>query len=67
VPGLIAAALMMWIAWQHNAQGEIHNQATGIDWPYWLLIGASWFVVFSGIPILVSLVLWLRSRLFRRP
>lgn len=66
LPGLIVAALVMWIAWEHNAQGEIHNEETGIDWAYWFLIGASWFVVISGIPVFVSLLLWLGLRFFCR-
>jgi len=41
--GLLVAIAAMTAAWQHNAQGEIHD-ASGIDWGYWFLIGLSWFV-----------------------
>ena len=62
LPGLIMAGLMMWAAWDHNAQGEIHNKDTGVDWAYWFLIGASWFAAVSVIPLLVVTALWLGSR-----
>ncbi len=43
VGGLIVGGLMMLAAWEHNPQGAIHNEH-GIEWRYWLLIGASWFL-----------------------
>ncbi len=62
--GLICAAFMMYVAWQHNAQGEIHNEE-GIDWVYWLLIGLSWFFVTVAIPYLIALAIFLWQRLIR--
>lgn len=47
--GLVAAGLMMYVAWQHNAQGEVHEES-GVHWLYWLGIGVSWLVVVS-LPI----------------
>jgi hypothetical protein len=48
---LIVSAVIMYIAWDHNAQGEIHGES-GISWGYWLLIGLTWFV-----PVAASLSL----------
>lgn len=45
--GLVVAALVMYIAWDHNAQGEIHNES-GVGWSYWLLMGLGWFVPVAG-------------------
>ena len=41
--GLVVAGFMMYIVWDQNAQGEIHDD-NGIDWGYWLLIGFLWFI-----------------------
>jgi len=66
VPGFLVGAFAMWAAWQHNSQGEIHSNETGIDWPYWFFIGASWFIVVSGILLLVSFIFWMAYRFFCR-
>ena len=64
--GLIVATTIMYVAWEHNAQGEIHNEA-GISWGHWLLIGTGWFVLVAA-PLslvfgsLLALVSNLRSR-----
>ena len=50
--GAIVAALVMWAAWSHNMQGQIHNEAR-IDWLYWSLIGFSWFLPTSLICALI--------------
>jgi hypothetical protein len=42
--GALVSAAIMYFAWQHNAQGEIHGEGN-IEWGYWLQIGASWFLV----------------------
>ena len=55
--GLAVGVAIMYAAWDHNAQGEIHSK-TEVNWGYWLLIGASWFV-----PVAVSLSLFLGSLL----
>ena len=41
--GLLVAAAMMYVAWQHNPQGEIYDES-GVDWGYWLIIGVTWFL-----------------------
>jgi hypothetical protein len=46
--GVLVAVAVMHIAWKHNAHGEIHLGGE-IDWAYWLLIGASWFLVSATI------------------
>lgn len=50
--GLFLAFFSMYAAYQHNPQGEIHQNGS-IDWSYWLLIGFSW--VF--LPLLVAFIL----------
>ena len=60
--GLLVAALMMSVAWQHNSQGEIHSDGV-IDWNYWLLIGFSWFL---PVFIISGLFGWLIVRLLRQ-
>jgi hypothetical protein len=57
---------MMWAAWEHNPQGEIHDVERGIAWSYWLLIGASWFALISGGVTLMALFSWLGARLLQR-
>jgi hypothetical protein len=52
VSGLLVAALVMYVAWQHNAQGEIHDEF-GVHWGYWLLVGFSWFV---PVAVTISLI-----------
>ena len=60
--GFVVAVCAMYAAWSHNPQCEIHCQDY-IDWKYWLLIGASWFVVvFVSIFALVESVLFLVKR-----
>ena len=48
---------MMYVAWQHNAQGEIHAGAT-VYWFYWFGIGASWFVPVALVSGLITWVVW---------
>ena len=38
--GFVVAGLLMWMAWVHNPQCEIHCAEQGIDWVYWLTLGA---------------------------
>lgn len=45
--GSAVGAFMMYAAWQHNPQGSIHDEG-GVDWGYWLLIGASWLAAAGG-------------------
>lgn len=39
--GFAMAGLLMWMAWKHNPQCEIHCAEQGIDWGYWLALGAA--------------------------
>jgi hypothetical protein len=46
--GGLAAAAVMYVAWQHNPQGEFHEEINGvlsIHWGDWLRVGLSWFAV----------------------
>lgn len=52
--GLCLGALMMYAAWDHNPQGEFHDE-TGIHWLTWLGIGFSWLVAVAGIPCLMAM------------
>lgn len=63
--GVVVAALMMYVAWEHNPQGEFHDE-TGIHWFYWLGIGFSWFATIAGLPCLIAAAVSLISFLFRR-
>ena len=45
---------MMYVAWQHNPQGEFHDTA-GINWLNWLAIGFSWFI--PSIPVCAVLII----------
>jgi hypothetical protein len=61
--GLILGAIMMNIAWKHNAQGEIYTNKT-VDFSYWLLIGFSWFVFgFIVVFLLVKIINYLKKGL----
>jgi mannose/fructose/N-acetylgalactosamine-specific phosphotransferase system component IIC len=51
--GFFTMAVMMYIAWEHNAQSEIHSPGK-IDWGYWSLIGFSWFIPVFFLVTLVS-------------
>lgn len=51
--GLALGAAMMYMAWLHNPQCEIHCGELGISWGYWLLIGASWLVAGFLLSLLV--------------
>ena len=44
VPVLAIAALMMYVGWQHNSQGEFHEQGV-IHWAAWLAVGWTSFLV----------------------
>ena len=54
--GLASGALVMWMAWQHNPQCEIHCAETGIDWAYWLTLGAGAGLLGFFFCLLLSLV-----------
>jgi len=61
--GLILGAIMMNIAWEHNAQGEIYTNET-IDFSYWFLIGISWFILgFIVMFLLMKIISYLKKGL----
>ena len=49
IVGLSVGAVMMWIAWNHNSQGEFHEAGT-IHWAPWLAVGWTWALVVA-IPV----------------
>lgn len=51
--GVLVAAAVMYVSWQHNPQGEIHNEL-GVSWGYWFLVGFGWFVATAVTISLVS-------------
>lgn len=56
--GVVVRGLMMYIAWQHNPQGEFHD-VDGVHWLSWLAIGLSWFAPVFVVAIMVIGVVWL--------
>ena len=54
--GVISALFMMYIAWKHNPQYEIHEKEV-IDFGYWITIGISWFLLaFVVVFVLMKIV-----------
>ena len=53
LPGLLLGGFMMYVAWEHNPQGEFHEQAL-IHWDAWLGIGLSWSVAVTAICALIT-------------
>lgn len=69
--GIAVGAVMMYIAWDHNPQCEIQCVHEGVHWGYWLLLGASWFILtFASTFVPLVVFRWLshlvRSRLRSR-
>ncbi len=59
--GLFFGVAMMYIAWDHNSQCEVHCAGV-IHWGYWLQIGGSWFVIGSlSLAVLVGALSWLSA------
>ena len=52
--GLVVAAFMMYVGWQHNSQGEFYDE-TGIHWGYWLFVGFTWFITVTFVPYAIAL------------
>ncbi len=63
--GALVAAAMMYIAWGHNSQGEIHDEA-GIYWGYWFFLGGTWFIAIGVVPSVFASLIFYLSRLSRR-
>ena len=58
--GLLLGGLVMWMAWQHNQQCEIHCAEQGIDWVYWLTLGAGgWLLGFFPCMLSASVLILL--------
>jgi hypothetical protein len=62
--GVALGAFMMYVGWQHNSQGEFHDE-TGVHWGYWLFLGFSWFIVITGIPYAIALAVFIRRFIIR--
>ncbi|MDQ2694546.1 MAG: hypothetical protein M3Z21_04040 [Pseudomonadota bacterium] len=46
ISGVAAGGMMLWIGFQHNAQGEFFNTITNeVDYIYSLFVFGAWFVV----------------------
>ncbi len=59
--GIVLALFMMYIAWEHNPQCEIHEKEV-IDFEYWFTIGISWFLLaFVVVFILMTIVKYVYS------
>jgi hypothetical protein len=66
VVGWLCAALLMWVAWQESAQCEIHCPELGVDWGYWLTLGAAGGVMgVAACMALGALAIWI-ARLLRK-
>ena len=58
--GVLLGGALMWMAWQHNAQCEIHCAEQGIDWVYWLTLGAGgWLLGFFPCMLSASVLILL--------
>ena len=59
---LCVGALMSWVAWEHNSQGEIHDGGV-IDYGYLMMIFGSWVLMVMGAisPFLIGWM-WIKSR-----
>jgi len=61
----VFATLMMYVAWEHNSQCEIHDNGI-IDFSYLFTIGISWFLLgFIALFLLMNIVGYLRKGLNR--
>ncbi|TVT47116.1 MAG: hypothetical protein FHK82_18200 [Sedimenticola thiotaurini] len=52
--GLAAGALVMYLAWQHNPQCEIHCDG-GVYWSFWFMLGLS---AFTPVFLVVICLVW---------
>ena len=61
--GVLLGGALMWMAWQHNAQCEIHCPELGVDWGYWLTLGGAGLVLgFVLSMALGGLLLWVLQK-----
>jgi len=57
----VISLFMMYVAWEHNPQGEIYTNET-INFSYWFLIGFSWFPLgFIAMFLLISIINYLKK------
>ncbi len=69
-----AGGLAMYVAWQHNPQGEFYEYSGAdaaspklIHWGYWSLLGLTWFAaVFVPLSLVGTGVIALSHHLDRR-
>ena len=55
--GMVVAAAMMYIAWQHNPQGAF-REPERVHWGDWLTVGLSWFFVIAvGVGLATRLLI----------
>ena len=62
VLGVVVGAFVMFTAWDHNAQNEVHS-AAGIHWGHWLSLGLGGFAPGAVVGGLLGLGLSLGARL----
>ena len=55
IVGVILALFMMYIAWEHNPQYEIHEKEV-IDFWYLIAIGISWFLL-AFVVVFISMIM----------
>ncbi|MGC4017385.1 MAG: hypothetical protein QM755_23165 [Luteolibacter sp.] len=67
LPGLLAAAVVLWMAFHHHAHFRLPLIRGLDDWFYWPIAALFWFLIVSGLPLLVSFVLWVASHLTPQP
>ncbi len=64
IVGTLFGAVMLYVGFQHNPQGEFFDQQSGaVDYWYSFLIFFSNFIGVFLIIIVLTLVVWLMSRL----
>jgi hypothetical protein len=56
VPAILVGAAVLYISWSDNLSMTIRDE-NGVDWAYWLLLGASWalptFVLFTAVAAVI--------------
>ena len=65
--GTVPGAALMWIAWQENSQCEIHCAELGIDWSYWLSLGAAGWALGFALTMVLGALLLVLSRFLKKP
>ena len=65
VIGFIVSIIVMYVAYEHNAQGEIYTEGV-TDFSYWMLIGLSWFIATFIVSFMVIFVFALIMKRVKR-